>query len=260
MDGLARHALYMPKTQSRWNGAVFGVVVRVAATGAPSEELRVLVGVARRRVRAGQAAARYSWTSPPRRSCRAICGSGSAAGGRGGSAQALGVVRARTRRHGQGSRRRARAGGGRWVDAGANARKAARQYGSATSRKRLADGGGRSVDVDARTGCVVDAREGLIDSRYSAKPSDGLEPSTPSLPFAPVHARSSPTRLLVQIRPISGVGERRETSCGSFPMCPFCVRVLSPGETTRSRLGETGMPAQGTSSNAVVWLGRTTPK
>ena len=42
--------------------------------------------------------------------------------------------------------------------------------------------GGRSVDVAARTRRHPSLRKGLI-CRENAKPSDGLEPSTPSLPW-----------------------------------------------------------------------------
>ena len=71
----------------------------------------------------------------------------------------------------------------------------------------------------------------------SAKPSDGLEPSTPSLPWrfwggTRVHARSLATRFSCK----SGSNElsemRRETSRVSFLMCPFCVRALMPNEAT----------------------------
>jgi site-specific recombinase XerC len=46
---------------------------------------------------------------------------------------------------------------------------------------RLPAGGGRSVDVEAATARDKRTRKGLI-SRNFAEPSDGLEPSTPSLP------------------------------------------------------------------------------
>jgi integrase len=74
----------------------------------------------------------------------------------------------------------ARAGRGRWVDTGTETRKAARRHGFQASRKRLAAGGGRSVDAEATTGRDGSKRKGLI-SRNFAEPSDGLEPSTPSL-------------------------------------------------------------------------------
>jgi hypothetical protein len=69
------------------------------------------------------------------------------------------------------------------------------------------------------------------------KPSDGLEPSTPSLPWrfrgvTRVHARSLATHFLLQIGPLQAVQMRRETSRVSFLMCPFCVRALLPHATT----------------------------
>src|SRR6266511_5502038 len=75
-------------------------------------------------------------------------------------------------------RARARAGRGRWVDAGPQASKAAQRHGFQASRKRLLAGGGRSVDVEAKTGRDGDERKGLISRNFS-EPSDGLEPSTP---------------------------------------------------------------------------------
>jgi hypothetical protein len=62
-----------------------------------------------------------------------------------------------------------------------------------------------------------------------SEPSDGLEPSTPSLPWrfrgvTRVHARSLKTHLLLQIGPFSSGAMRREASRVSFLMCPFCVR------------------------------------
>jgi hypothetical protein len=62
------------------------------------------------------------------------------------------------------------------------------------------------------------------------KPSDGLEPSTPSLPLrfrgvTRVHARSLATPFLLQIGPILTPEMRRETSRVSFLMCPFGVRA-----------------------------------
>jgi hypothetical protein len=65
----------------------------------------------------------------------------------------------------------------------------------------------------------------------SLKPSDGLEPSTPSLPwkFGSVtrgHARSLATQFLLQIGPFEESGMGRKTSRVSFLMCPFCVRAL----------------------------------
>ena len=61
------------------------------------------------------------------------------------------------------------------------------------------------------------------------KPSDGLEPSTPSLPWrfrgvTRVHARSLATQFLLQIRPSAVQRVCREASRVSFLMCPSCVR------------------------------------
>ena len=70
-----------------------------------------------------------------------------------------------------------------------------------------------------------------------AEPSDGLEPSTPSLPWrfqdvTRVHARSLATRFLLQIALLLGLEMRREASRVSFLMCPFCVRGLLTAPTT----------------------------
>jgi hypothetical protein len=61
------------------------------------------------------------------------------------------------------------------------------------------------------------------------KPSDGLEPSTPSLPWrfesvTRVHPRALATRFRLQIASFWRRGMRRKTSRVSFLMCPFCVR------------------------------------
>ena len=71
------------------------------------------------------------------------------------------------------------------------------------------------------------------------EPSDGLEPSTPSLPWrfrsvTRVHARSLATHILLQIGPFEGPEMRRETSCVSFLMCPFCVRGSLSVLTTKN--------------------------
>jgi hypothetical protein len=65
--------------------------------------------------------------------------------------------------------------------------------------------------------------------RHFSKLSDGLEPSTPSLPWrfrgvTRVHARSLATQFLLQIGPFGGLEMRREPSRVPFLMCPFCVR------------------------------------
>jgi hypothetical protein len=75
-------------------------------------------------------------------------------------------------------------------------------------------------------------RERLLDRSCAWKPSDGLEPSTPSLPWrfgsvARVHARSRATLFRLQIGPSDASRKRRETSRVSFLMCPFTgVRQL----------------------------------
>ena len=71
----------------------------------------------------------------------------------------------------------------------------------------------------------------------SYKPSDGLEPSTPSLPLrfgsvTRVHARSLATQFLLQIGVFAAHAVRRKTSRVSFLMCPFCVRGVLTKETT----------------------------
>src|SRR6266511_2592138 len=69
------------------------------------------------------------------------------------------------------------------------------------------------------------------------KPSDGLEPSTPSLPWrfrgvTRVHVRSLATQFLLQLSLFEGPEMRRETSRVSFLMCLFCVRLLLTHRTT----------------------------
>ena len=75
---------------------------------------------------------------------------------------------------------------------------------------------------------VPSTQKAAISAAF-AEPSDGLEPSTPSLPWKfgrgkPVHGRSSGTHFLLQIGAIRVLRMRRETSRVSFLMCPFCVR------------------------------------
>jgi hypothetical protein len=76
------------------------------------------------------------------------------------------------------------------------------------------------------------------------KPSGGLEPPTPSLPWrfrgvTRVHARSLATQFFLQIDLIRLRTMRREASRVSFLMCPFCVRGRVPVETTPQREPET---------------------
>jgi hypothetical protein len=71
------------------------------------------------------------------------------------------------------------------------------------------------------------------------KPSDGLEPSTPSLPWrflgvTRVHARSLATHILLQIGLLLPLGMRSKASRVSFLMCPFCVRGSLSVLTTRT--------------------------
>ena len=68
------------------------------------------------------------------------------------------------------------------MDVEPKARKTAKRLGCQASGKALAAGGGRSVDVEARGRHDHTSKKGLISSDFP-KPSDGLEPSTPSLPF-----------------------------------------------------------------------------
>jgi hypothetical protein len=61
---------------------------------------------------------------------------------------------------------------------------------------------------------------------------------TPSLPWrfrgvTRVHARSLATQFFLQIHLIRLQTMRREASCVSFLMCPFCVRGRVPVETTK---------------------------
>jgi hypothetical protein len=90
-----------------------------------------------------------------------------------------------------------------------------------------------------------------------SKPSDGLEPSTPSLPWRfpggmGVHARSLATRIVLQTTLFECGEMRRETSRVSFLMCPFCVRHVLPNQATehlgrgrpRRRLDDGPLPAR----------------
>jgi hypothetical protein len=74
-------------------------------------------------------------------------------------------------------------------------------------------------------------RQEWLGSWDREKPSDGLEPSTPSLPWrfrgvTRVHGRSLATHFLLQIELVPRTAMRRETSRVSFLMCPFCVRRM----------------------------------
>jgi hypothetical protein len=76
---------------------------------------------------------------------------------------------------------RARAGGGRWVDVVPKPRKRAQQQEYEASPAPRPPERGRSVDAAARSRRSCRQRKELI-SRKFAKPSNGLEPLTPSLP------------------------------------------------------------------------------
>ena len=86
----------------------------------------------------------------------------------------------------------------------------------------------------------VPSTEKVPISGAFAEPSDGLEPSTPSLPWKSgrvtrVHRRSIRTQFFLQIGANQLSRMRREASRVSFLMCPFCVRVVMPGEATSLR-------------------------
>src|SRR6266511_2614653 len=83
---------------------------------------------------------------------------------------------------------RARKGRGRWVDVGPHPRKAPPRHGFQAWRKAFLAGRGRSVDTEARTRRQQSWQKELI-SRNFGEPSDGLEPSTPSLPFLACFSR-----------------------------------------------------------------------
>ena len=77
---------------------------------------------------------------------------------------------------------RGREGRGRWVDVAAKDRKAACHHRFQTSEAAPPAGGGRSVDGETRI-CRLCSQQKELISRNFSKPSDGLEPSTPSLPW-----------------------------------------------------------------------------
>ena len=67
------------------------------------------------------------------------------------------------------------------MDAAPTEREAASRQRFQTTEEAIPQGGGRLVDVETRTRSQHRQQKGLI-SRNFLKPSDGLEPSTPSLP------------------------------------------------------------------------------
>jgi integrase-like protein len=93
-------------------------------------------------------------------------------------------------------RARARTRCGRWVDAAREADKPCLRQSFRASSKAVAAQRGRSVDVNPPTRRLGGERKELI-SRELSKPSDGLEPSTPSLPFLrqPVATHGNAFRL-----------------------------------------------------------------
>ncbi len=65
-------------------------------------------------------------------------------------------------------RARARTGRGRWVDAGAEAGKAAQRHGFQARRKAFAAGRGRSVDIEARSRHDQRCQKGLISRNFGS--------------------------------------------------------------------------------------------
>ena len=84
--------------------------------------------------------------------------------------------------------------------------------------------------MEVLRGALSDNKNPRFTGIFSlSEPSDGLEPSTPSLPRkfgsgTREHTRSSETQFLLQIGVIQRRLMRRDTSRVSFLMCPFCVR------------------------------------
>jgi hypothetical protein len=68
------------------------------------------------------------------------------------------------------------------VDVELEARETAQRLGFQAQREAFAEGGGRPVDVEVRSRHAQRCQKDLISSDFS-EPSDGLEPSTPSLPW-----------------------------------------------------------------------------
>ena len=81
----------------------------------------------------------------------------------------------------------ARAGRGRWVDVEPKRRKRALRQRFAALSEKNSPASGRSVDAETRPRRPCRQRKELI-SRNFVKPSNGLEPSTPSLPCRGVPA------------------------------------------------------------------------
>src|SRR6266536_285970 len=117
------------------------------------------------------------------------------------------------------------------VDIGPRARKAAPRHGLQTPPKPFSAGGGRSVDVVVRSRRAQRCQKGLI-SRSFAKPSDGLEPSTPPYHFfpAPMPLRLPDASLL---RRALGLPEKPRA-------CPQDLSPSCPGLATRRRAWAVG--------------------
>ena len=79
-------------------------------------------------------------------------------------------------------RSRHRKSGGRWVDVAIEPRKAAQRERFQAPQEATTGNGGRSVDVRTRNRRPAHNEKELI-SRNFLKPSNGLEPLTPSLPW-----------------------------------------------------------------------------
>jgi hypothetical protein len=93
------------------------------------------------------------------------------------------------------------------------------------------------------------------------KPSDGLEPSTPSLLWKAqwvtgVHARAPAAPSPLQITPFRTAATCRQASRVLFLMCPFCVCVVSLNQTTSAR-SPAAQPypveTRGPGKSALVW-------
>src|SRR5215211_4648123 len=124
---------------------------------------------------------------------------------------------------------------GRWVGAGAQARKAAQRHGFQGVPKAFPAGGGRSVDVEVRSRHAERCQKGLI-SRNFAKPSDGLEPSTPSLPWRiPIPGGGAKNRARRALSPLFQGFVRSATPPLNRPESPRPTSNLSPEPSPRCR-------------------------
>jgi hypothetical protein len=94
------------------------------------------------------------------------------------------------------------------------------------------------VDAETRNRRLSSKQKELI-SRDFVKPSDGLEPSTPSLPsrfrgVMRVHARSLATPFLLQIGSSKASGMRRQASRLSLLMAVLCPRSVDAADNAFS--------------------------